>query len=125
MSAISTPIGFEKILRRRWALAEISTRLLFRQRPWYLSDERLALQRCPCGCGAVIVVLEPDLPELLWPLTDGGPKVLQAALSQTLALLQPHADALLTDPRARLPAPAAKSDGNSGHRSAVCAPEPP
>ncbi len=117
------PGGFEKILRRRWALAEISTRLLFRQRPWYLSGERLALRRCPCGCGAVIVVLEPDLPELLWPLTDGGPKVLQAALSQTLALLQPHADALLTDPRALLPAPAAEPDGNAGHRSAVCPPE--
>ncbi|MBI2754353.1 MAG: patatin-like phospholipase family protein [Betaproteobacteria bacterium] len=118
------PGGFKKVLRRRWAIAEISTRLLFHQRPWYLSDERLTLRRCPDGCGAVIVVLEPDLPELRWPLTEGGPKVLQAALAQTLALLQPHADALLTDPRARLPALEVDPAGNAARRAAVCAPGP-
>lgn len=119
------PGGIEKSLGRRWTLAEISARLLFHRRPWYLSDERLALRHCPCGCGAVIVVVEPDLPELGWPLTQGGQKVQQAALAQTLALLQPYADALLTDPRARLPAPAVDSTGSSEHREAVCAPGSP
>jgi hypothetical protein len=116
------PGHLEKVLQRRWALAEISTWLLFHQRPWYLSEERLTVWRCPDGCGAVIVVVEPDLPDLQWPLTEGGPKVLKAALAQTLELLQPHADALLTDPRARLPAQAVDPAGNSGHRAAVCAP---
>ncbi len=115
------PGGIEKVLGRRWALAEISARLLFHRRPWYLSDERLTLRPCPCGCGAVIVVLEPDLPELRWPLTEGGPKVQQAALAQTLELLQPHADALLTDPRALLPATALDPAGNSQHHAAHCA----
>ena len=59
------PGGFEKILRRRWALAEISTRLLFRQRPCICPTSALPCSAVPCGCGAVIVVLEPDLPELL------------------------------------------------------------
>ena len=115
------PGGLERALRRRWALAEISTRLLFHRRPWYLSDERLTLRHCPDGCGAAIVVLEPDLPELDWPLTEGGPRVLQAARAQALALLQPLADALLTDPRTRLPAPAV-DPAASAQRAAVCAP---
>lgn len=119
------PGGIEKVLERRWAFAEISARLLFHRRPWYLSDERLTLRRCPCGCGAVIVVLEPDLPELQWPLTDGGPKVQQAALAETLALLQPYVDALLTNPRTRLPDPAGDPTGSSKHRAAVCAPVSP
>jgi predicted acylesterase/phospholipase RssA len=115
------PGGIEKALERRWALAEISARLLFHRRPWYLSDERLTLRRCRCGCGAPIVVLEPDLPELRWPLIDGGLAVQQAALEQTLALLQPHAVALLTDPRARLPAPAPDPAAGAAPRAAMCA----
>lgn len=119
------PDGIEKMLGRRWTLAEISARLLFHRRPWYLSDERLTLRHCPCGCGAVIVVLEPDLPELGWPLTEGGPRVQQAALAQTLTLLQPCAHALLTDPRASLPVPAVDLAGNPEHREAVCVPASP
>lgn len=116
------PQAIAEILERRWALVEISARLLFHRRPWYLSDERLTLRHCRCGCGAVLVVLEPDLPELRWPLTEGGPKVMQAALAQTLALLQPHAEALLTDPRARLPVLAVNPAGSAGHRVGMGAP---
>ena len=119
------PGGIEKILESRWALAEISARLLFHRRPWYLSDERLTLRRCACGCGAALVVLEPDLPQLRWPLIDGGLQVQQAALTRTLALLQPHTGALLTDPRARLPVPAVDPAGSTGYRAAVFAPGPP
>ncbi|MBL8348473.1 MAG: patatin-like phospholipase family protein [Rubrivivax sp.] len=114
--------GVETILGSRWAFAEISARVLFHRRPWYLSDEPLTLRHCPCGCGAVIVVIEPDLPELGWPLTEGGPRVQQAAAAQTLALLQPLADALLTDPRTRLLVQAGEPAGNSAHRAPVCAP---
>ena len=116
------PGGIAKTLGRRWALAEISARLLFHRRPWYLSDERLTLRSCPGGCGAPIVVLEPDLPELRWPLIDGGLVVQQAALEQTLALLQSHAVALLTDPRSRLSAPALDPAVSAVHRAPMCAP---
>ncbi len=119
------PGGIETILGSRWAFAEISARVLFHRRPWYLSDERLTLRHCPCGCGAVIVVVEPDLPELGWPLTEGGPRVQQAALAQTLALLSPLADALLTNPRVRLPLQAGELTDSPRYRAAVCAPRSP
>ncbi|MBA4178104.1 MAG: hypothetical protein C0505_16330 [Leptothrix sp. (in: Bacteria)] len=119
------PDSIETILGSRWAFAEISARVIFHRRPWYLSDEPLTLRHCPCGCGAVIVVIEPDLPELGWPLTAGGPRVQQAALSQTTALLRPLADALLTDPRARFRLRVGEPGGNSGHHAAVCAPGSP
>ena len=116
------PGGIEAMLGRPYAFAEISARLLFHWRPWYLSDERLALRRCPCGCGAVILVIEPQLPELGWPVTEGGPKVQQAALAQTLELLQPYVEALQTDPHALLSGQAAEPAGNSEDRAAVCVP---
>ena len=53
-----------EVIRQPWSLLEIVNRLLFHQRPWYLSDEELSFKHCRCGCGAVIVVLEPELPEL-------------------------------------------------------------
>lgn len=114
--------GVETILGSRWAFAEISARVLFHRRPWYLSDERLTLRRCPGGCGAAIVVIEPDLPDLGWPVTEGGPRVQQSARAQALALLQPLADALLTDPRARLAVQAGEPAGSAGHHGAECAP---
>lgn len=77
--------------RQPWTLIEILYLLLYRQRPWYLSDQPLAVRHCPCGCGAVIIVIEPDLPELSWPLTSGGPAIQNAALAQTLTLWQSHA----------------------------------
>ena len=75
---LDEPGSLDRALHRRWAMAEILSRLLYHQRPWYLSEERLTVRRCPDGCGAVVVVIEPDLPELRWPLTDGGPRVLEA-----------------------------------------------
>jgi predicted patatin/cPLA2 family phospholipase len=87
-----------------WAFLEILGRLLFRRRPWYLSDAPLAFHRCPCGCGAAIVVIEPQLPELPWPMTKGGPGVQAAARRQAEGLLRPHLTALLSRPRELLPA---------------------
>ena len=92
-----------RIVQREWSMLGILERLLFRHRPWYLSEERLTFHRCPSDCGAVIVVVEPQLPELPWPMTDGGPRVQAAAAEQTEMLLHPFMDALLTDPRQHLP----------------------
>lgn len=92
-----------EVLRQPWSLLEIINRLLFHRRPWYLGDDELGFKRCICGCGAAIVVLEPELPELPWPRTESGPKILAAARAKTESLLRPHLEALLTDPRQRLP----------------------
>ena len=118
---LDAPGSLDRALHRRWAMAEILGRLLYRQRPWYLSEERLTLRRCPCGCGSVVVVVEPDLPELRWPLTEGGPRVLEAAMAQTTELLQPHLDALRTDPRTRLPIPPTSTDRHAVSRAPMCA----
>ena len=93
----------KRIRESPWSMFHILERLLFRRRPWYLSDERLSFQRCPCGCGAIVVVVEPELPELRWPLDKSGPQVQQSAMEQTQAYLGSYVDALLSDPRSRLP----------------------
>lgn len=90
--------NFRQAMRRPWAMLELMNRLLYRQRPWYLSDEPLTLTECPCGCGAKVMVVEPELPTLDWPLTQGGKTVQDAAMEQTEALLQSHLDVLLTEP---------------------------
>ncbi|MCF6336353.1 MAG: patatin-like phospholipase family protein [Gammaproteobacteria bacterium] len=91
-----------------WTLLKITDRLLYRNRPWYLSDEgassqQISSQRCPCGCGAIIIVIEPELPELTWPMTKGGAQVLYEAEQQTIDLLTPYQAALQTDPRGMFP----------------------
>jgi len=91
--------GLAHALTQPWSLVEILYLLLYRQRPWYLSDTSLTFNRCPSGCGVPIIVLEPELPELTWPLAEGGVIVQRAAMEQTETLLRPHVDALRTNPR--------------------------
>ncbi|MDX8406548.1 MAG: patatin-like phospholipase family protein [Mariprofundus sp.] len=83
-----------------WPILEIIDALLFRNRPWYLSDQPLTFRRCPCGCKALIVVIEPSLPELPWPQTEHGPDVQAAAKNQAEELLAPHLETLLRNPSA-------------------------
>lgn len=94
--------GMARAVKQPWSLVEVLNLLLYRHRPWYLSDQPLAFHSCRCGCGALIVVLKPDLPELVWPLNAGGPKIQAAAMSQALARLQPYAEMLIKDPRSLL-----------------------
>jgi alkylhydroperoxidase family enzyme len=61
-----------------------------------------------------VIVIEPKLPELLWPMTEGGPAVQAAARAQAETLLQPYLAALLSDPRQQLPV-------SSASRAAVVA----
>jgi len=74
--------GLEHILRQPWSLLEILLLQLYSERPWYLSNKPVSETHCQCGCGALVVVLEPDLPELGWPL--GG----EACALQKLAMIQ-------------------------------------
>jgi len=89
--------GLEKVMHQPWTLVTILNMLLYQQRPWYLSDKPLIFRRCPCGCDAIIIVIEPDLPELAWPITDTGSEIMQAAHQQTNALLEPHLHAIKQD----------------------------
>jgi predicted acylesterase/phospholipase RssA len=77
-----------------WPMVEILDTLLFRTRPWYLSDNAITFRRCPCGCRVLIVVLEPELPDLPWPETGPGPEVQAAAKNQAEELLEPWLDLL-------------------------------
>ncbi len=86
-----------------WAMLEIINRLTFRERPWYLTDERLSMQHCPCGCGAIVIVLQPSLPPMRWPSTRDGDQARRRAREQAEALLQPYLY-MLSDPRKLLPA---------------------
>ncbi|MDP2760570.1 MAG: patatin-like phospholipase family protein [Sideroxyarcus sp.] len=96
--------GMAWAMKQPWSLIEILYLLLYRHRPWYLSDQPLTFHRCPHGCGASIIVLECDLPDLVWPLNSGGSKLQAAAMYETLTRLQPFAEMLIGDPR-RLPLP--------------------
>ncbi len=93
------PEGLQRALQQPWTLAEIINLLLYRKRPWYLSHQSLAFHRCRCGCGVPVVVVEPNLPDLGWPLSKGGVKVQMAAKQQAETLLAPYAEALRSDPK--------------------------
>jgi predicted acylesterase/phospholipase RssA len=81
-----------------WPMVEILDTLLFRTRPWYLSDKAITFRNCPCGCRVLIVALEPELLELPWPQTELGPTIQQQAMSLVTTLLDPHIEALRNNP---------------------------
>jgi hypothetical protein len=97
--------GLEETLSRPWTMIELLNRMLFHQRPWYLADDPISFQRCPCGCGAVVIVLEPQLAPLEWPLTEGGSLIIESTKSRIHSLLKPYYRDLISDPRNRLPGP--------------------
>jgi predicted acylesterase/phospholipase RssA len=99
-----TDQNIDAALQDSWAMLEIINRLMFRERPWYLSGEPLTLQHCPCDCGAIVVAVEPELPVMRWPSTKGGGMARQIAREQTESLLQPYLAAILSNPREQLPA---------------------
>lgn len=86
-----------------WALGHMLDWIVYRQRPWYLGDEPLGFHQCPGGCGTAIVVVEPVLPELPWPMTRGGQAVQDSARRQAVSLLAPYRDALAAGRRDGLP----------------------
>jgi hypothetical protein len=84
-------------------MLEIINRLVFREQPWYLSGEPMSLHRCPCGCGAIVIAIVPDLPYMRWPDTTGGEAALHSAREHARTLLQPYMEQLMLDPRNELP----------------------
>jgi len=112
--------GAAWVAAQPWAMVEILNLLLYRQRPWYLSDDPLTFHQCPGGCGAYIVVLAPVLPELVWPLHDGGAEVQSVARLQARKLLEPYAQILKENPSALVPSPVENaSDACRGHATVV------
>lgn len=81
--------GLRRAMAQPWTLLEIIGMLLYQRRPWYLTGEPVSLRRCPCGCGAAVIVLEPDLPPMPWPVTAHGTEVGESARRQAEAALRP------------------------------------
>ncbi|NOY66023.1 MAG: hypothetical protein GXP13_01260 [Gammaproteobacteria bacterium] len=90
--------GLQNAIRQPWTLLEILNRYIFRQSPWYYSDKHISFKNCPCGCDSIVIIINPDLPELRWPLTNSGFQVLQAALKQTIKYLEPYQESITHDP---------------------------
>ena len=86
--------GLKKAYKRPWTLLEILNRYIFRQSPWYSSSKPITFRSCPCGCDVMIVVLNPDLPELQWPMTRSGINVMKSAYQQTLKYLTPYLESV-------------------------------
>lgn len=93
------PEGLQNAMQQTWTLAEILNLLLYRKRPWYLSNQPIAFHHCRCGCGVPVVVVEPNLPALTWPLSEGGVEVQMSAKQQAEMLLGPHIETLRIDPK--------------------------
>ncbi len=92
----------ERACKKPWTIMNILHRLIYRKRPWYVTGQPRSIQSCPCGCKAVIVILEPTLPDLAWPVTNGAVNIIDKARSQTLHELQPILGTLSTEPRSLL-----------------------
>jgi predicted acylesterase/phospholipase RssA len=90
--------ALEQAFDEHWTMVKILQRLVFRQRPWYATGQPRSIHRCPCGCKAIVVVVEPHLPELAWPLTGGAVDILDAAHSHAISQLQSILEALRTEP---------------------------
>lgn len=97
-----TPEELERSFKEPWTIVKILQRLIFRRRPWYATGSPRSTFACPCGCRAVIVVLEPGLPQLSWPITGAAADILDTAHANALAQLAPILETLRTEPRSLL-----------------------
>lgn len=74
--------------KKPWTMAGILYRLIYRHKPWYETGNAISRHHCPCGCNAEIVVVEPSLPDLMWPVTKGGANIMESAEKQALDTLR-------------------------------------
>jgi len=91
-----------KAFEQPWTILNILHRLVYRRRPWYATGQPRSIHPCPCGCKAIVVVVEPELPELVWPLVSGGASIIDAAQSHAVAQLRPILQSLRAEPRTLL-----------------------
>lgn len=96
------PDELERALHEPWTMARILQRLIFRRRPWYATGLPRSIHPCPCGCKAIIVVVEPRLPELAWPLTSSAPIIMDTTRSHAISQLGPILESLQTNPHSLL-----------------------
>lgn len=75
-------LSVKEIYKKPWSLFQILNMLLYQQRPWYLSESAVTFRQCPCGCDAIIMVIEPVLPDLFWPSSKKGEDILQQTKHQ-------------------------------------------
>lgn len=85
-----------------WTIVNVLHRLIYRRRPWYETGQPLAIHPCPCGCKAVMVIIEPELPEVTWPDRSKAETIVSLAQTHTLSQLQPILQSLGADPRSLL-----------------------
>ncbi len=85
-----------------WTMAKIMQRAIFRRRPWYTTGQPISIHACPCGCKAIIVVIEPKLPELSWPITSDAAHIIDLARSHALSQLEPIVESLNLNPHSLL-----------------------
>jgi len=85
-----------------WPILNILHRLIYWRRPWYTSGRAREYRRCPCGCKAVVIVIEPKLPESIWPATTGAANIVEMARLNTHTQLEPILKSLNARPWALL-----------------------
>ncbi len=83
--------------KQPWTIIKILNLFLYRHQPWYLSDKIITFQYCPCGCNALIIIVNPNLPSVEWPETTRGVDILELAMKQTLLTLTPYIESLKYD----------------------------
>ena len=88
--------------KKPWTIVNVLHRLIYRQRPWYETGQPRSIHSCPCGCKAVVVIIEPELPELTWPDRSAAESMVSLAQSHTLSQLQPILQSLSAEPRSLL-----------------------
>ncbi len=88
-----------ELLKKPWPIVNIFHRVIFKDLPWYITGEPMSFHACRCGCKAVIIVLETDLPKLDWPETKGGKDIMEKGEKQGLERLEGILDIINKNPR--------------------------
>jgi len=97
-----TTAGLEACFEGPWPMVRILRRLIFRRRPWYSTGSPLAVYPCPCGCKAIMIVIEPSLPDIAWPMDAKATKLIDMARSNAMERLRPLIPGIVARPRSLL-----------------------
>ena len=90
--------SLQNALRKPWSIVEILHRIIYRSTPWYISGEPSSIHKCPCGCDVKILVIEPTLPDLFWPMTKGADAIIDSSKKQAVTEMQPILDFITNQP---------------------------